>query len=151
MPLTRTEQLAWVAGIIDGEGSIFLTRSTAKSSGKYYYPQVKICNCNLKMIREVVRILGLPRKINKIKKVKDYHKQVYYIYYAANDTINVLKLVQPYLIAKQRQARICINLWKVNKLILEKYGMLTKTGRKIFTNYYEMPKELARFLHECFV
>ena len=151
MPLTENERLAWVAGIIDGEGSIMITRSCARDSRRYYYPQLKIVNCNTKMIREVVKILELPRRITKIKKAKIYHKQAYIISYAANDAIKILKTVRPYLIAKQRQADVCLNLWRVNRMVLERFGKLAKTGKRVFTNGYEIPAKLADFRHRCYL
>lgn len=43
MPLTP-KQKAYLAGIIDGEGCIFLSRSNARDSSAYFYPQVKVAN-----------------------------------------------------------------------------------------------------------
>lgn len=55
-----TEDLAWLGGIIDGEGCLCLSRRRRKNAINYK-PYILISNCDLALVEEVSRILKLAK------------------------------------------------------------------------------------------
>ncbi len=53
---------AWLAGVIDGEGSIFISKISPKKSryrrGFFYRPELTVANCNSSFLNKVREIIG---------------------------------------------------------------------------------------------
>ena len=125
-------KIAWLAGIIDGEGSIGIYPVTRRSTkqGFVLIKQLEIANDNTVIIQECVDIIheitGRQARLTYSK--RDNRK---FIHYAVSvnkiaDLVKVLKAVEPYLIGKKSQAQIVINFFthrikgtKYTKLELE--------------------------------
>lgn len=99
-------ELSWLAGIIDGEGSIYLINKT-------YQPVIMIGNYNKRIIAKIYNII----KSNNIKQNKIFiekstpkrilKKPFYRICITGiNNIYQVLNLITPYLVGKREQADI---------------------------------------------
>jgi hypothetical protein len=104
------DELSWLGGIWDGEGTIGIYKRNS-----YFVPAASVCNTN-----EVL--------INKVKDILDFYDIEYYVEYSdrgnrtnARPAWNVkmeskprvskfLTLIKPYLISKQGQADLVL-LW----------------------------------------
>jgi len=104
-----SHQLAWLAGIWDGEG----TFSIYEQSKKHLVGRITLSNTDDLMINEIIKILDL-YNINghlwkETKSRKPTHKKAYHL------TINKLKdvnkatvLMLPYLISKKARAELLL-------------------------------------------
>ena len=106
-----SHQLAWLAGIWDGEGT-FSILYQEKRHGDAYIARITLSNTDIAMINEILKILDLYNikgHLWKEEPRKKQHKASYHI------TINKLKnvktcaeLMLPYLINKKPNAEIII-------------------------------------------
>ena len=113
------EEKAYLAGIIDGEGSIMLTRF---HSNQFPAPCISIASISLELLEWVKFKTG----VGKIKSKKNYkpgiHKNSFTYTSRYDDAIALLQMVEPYLVIKQKKMRA--------HLILSKYKSLTpRNGR----------------------
>ncbi len=70
--MTRETDLAWAAGIVDGEGCISLHTVKAKH-GSCYVLRLSVTNTSLLMLKRLVEIFGGGNIISQ-KKYADHHK-----------------------------------------------------------------------------
>jgi hypothetical protein len=113
------EEKAYIAGIIDGEGSIMLQKF---HSNQLPSPCVSIASTTL----ELLEWISLKINSGSITKKKNYnsekHKDSYTLVVRYNNAIELLNEVEPYLVIQAKKLRA--------KLILEKYKSLTpRNGR----------------------
>jgi len=103
------EQIAWLAGIWDGEGTFVVS---PLKNGKYYSAAASVVNTSPEMIRRITQILdGLEITghlyLEKMRTKK--HKRCYHI---TIRNYKILKkfiiLLLPYLVAKKKQAEILL-------------------------------------------
>ncbi len=104
--MSRETDLAWSAGIIDGEGYIgtYLART---NTGECWVLKVTVANTNLKMLERLKEIFS-DGFINVKKKSKAHHKQQWHWNVCSKKAERVLKLVQPYLVAKKEQVELAL-------------------------------------------
>ena len=135
MPLTEVEK-AYLAGIIDGEGSISLARSHARSSAKYVYPLVRIANTDLGLIDWVKSRVPEGHR-GYTSRLHDRCKDVYHVAWASNEAVTVLKEVLPYLTVKRFRAELVIRLWEDNQRARKEAGGYLGNGHPIPTWLHE--------------
>jgi len=116
--MTDTEK-AYIAGIIDGEGSIMLTKF---HNNQYPAPCISISSTTIELLQWIKE----KTKVGTIKSKKNYnkdnHKDSYTYTVKYNDAIELLKQIQPYLIIETKKKRA--------ELILSKYKKVTpRNGR----------------------
>lgn len=102
---------AYLAGLLDGEGCIYVQTYFGKQPGKKYCLYLELSMCSEPTIRWVHKNFG-----GRCRTAKPYgtRKKVQYHWRVANDhAIEVLKLVFPYLITKKRQAALAFKFRKV--------------------------------------
>ncbi len=104
---------AYIAGIIDGEGSIFITKWRQRSDIRYY-PRIVIVNTNRLLIDNLNKILGpLVSEISTHKRKNSKHKVCYQIRIGKLENIlSLLKQILPFLCAKKQQAILTIEYLK---------------------------------------
>jgi hypothetical protein len=125
--LTEVDK-AYIAGIIDTEGSIILTQDTKVNS--HFKLQITITNTSYKLIRFLsLKLSGLKHSINR-RYISPKRKTAYSITLQAQSAEILLKEIFPYLVLKKEQAEIAL-----------KYRE-TIVGRGKFNRYYHMPKEI---------
>lgn len=105
------EEKAYIAGIIDGEGSIMLTKF---HSNQFPAPCVTITSTSYELLEWIKSKTG----IGTIKFKKNYnpekHQDSFTYMVRYDDAINLLKEIEPYLIINQKKlrAQLIINEYK---------------------------------------
>jgi len=113
--ITNNENLAWLAGIIDGEGSIGIKRAfdTRKNrSFVSYSPLIQICNTDMILLTKVIEILefhGITFSFwnGSEKKRNPKWSVAYMIGISKNQSaMKFLELLIPFLVSKKQRAEI---------------------------------------------
>jgi len=114
IPLEEVEK-AYLAGIVDGEGTVTLTRHRKKETPG---PRVAVANNNLKLLEWIKSRVG---GVIVSKKKRKPHYSDSYAWYAQQDrAIRFLDEIKQYLIIKKPHA----------DLILQKYKSVTHRAGK---------------------
>ena len=116
--MTETEK-AYIAGIIDGEGSIMLQKF---HSNEFPAPCVSIASTSLELLKWIKKTVEKGVIISKKNYNPEVHKDCYSYVLRRNDAIYLIKEIYPYLIIETKRKRA--------KLILKNYKALTpRNGR----------------------
>lgn len=106
-----TEEKAYIAGIIDGEGSIMLLKF---HNNQFPAPCISISSTTL----ELLEWLKNKTRVGTIKEKKNYclekHKNSFTYIVKYNDAIDLLEKIEPYLVieSKKKRARLIIDVYK---------------------------------------
>lgn len=103
--ITR-EQLNYLAGIIDGEGTISIAPRLDIDSHSYFLI-VQVTNTNLDLLRHLIKLTGLGRITEKGRK-KSNHKNAYYWGLRVEEIKLLLPLLKEFLIIKRQQAELML-------------------------------------------
>lgn len=107
--MKETEK-AYLAGLIDGEGTVSIVRLHSRGQGfEHYVASVEISNTDMRMIDWVAKRLGGSIVANR-RKVVAGHKVVYRIGLRNRLAEAVLREVMPFLVVKGRQAELVMEL-----------------------------------------
>ena len=106
------DEAAYIAGLIDGEGSITLTRLHANEQRRLV---VSIASTEIKLLQFVLLAFGAG-KITRKKTVSDRHAPSYCFAVASRQALSLLDQITPYLRSYKRFRA---------ELVLEKYLTLT--------------------------
>ena len=104
--MRRETDLAWAAGIIDGEGCIGLHLVTT-NTGKCYVLRITVVNTDIRMLEELKRIFGIG-SIAARGRGKPHWKDQWYWLVCSKKAEEVLREVEPYLVSKRDQAEIAL-------------------------------------------
>jgi LAGLIDADG endonuclease len=108
MPWTN-EELAYLAGFIDGEGSISIFSSSSKSKGKIY-PRLRLIlsayNTNEAVLQWIKSRFG--GTVIRVKRSRRQHKQCYAWNTGWQNASSVLQAAMPFLRVKKPQAELFI-------------------------------------------
>ena len=108
-------QLAYLAGIIDGEGSIYIGNfsSNPKTGTKNYQTSMEVTNTDANLINWLMENFGGRRYMyTKAQLPKSSNLEVHRWIVAGNLLTELCHLLMPYLIIKKRQAEIMIKMRK---------------------------------------
>jgi len=121
--MTKTE-LAYVAGIIDGEGTIALNRKYKTS--KWRWPRISISNTDKRLIDYLLRTLAKfsPVLIRKPPR-KANHRCAYEIRMNSDNALALVKKLLPYLRVPEKRRRAELLVTKYKKLT-PRNGIYTK-------------------------
>jgi hypothetical protein len=154
-PEIKKIKLAWLAGIMDGEGSFGMRRGRNKKNPNVFYnPQTQIVNCNFDMLDEIKSIL----RFYKIKFSFDIRKDTRKANWSdsgrialtnLDGNIKFIELIIPFMIAKKPQAKILLEFCKKRKLVDHKSrhlnGNFIKTydgsEEKVFLELHKLNKK----------
>lgn len=103
--------IEYVAGIIDGEGAIFITHDYFQNKNPVHRVVIRIGMIDRRALDIVVRVLG----IGKVFQEKSYHhkRPMFRVIYSNRDEIRrVLDQVTPYLQVKKEQALLAYDFLK---------------------------------------
>ncbi|NFA89743.1 hypothetical protein EXM30_04850 [Clostridium botulinum] len=120
------EQKAYIAGIIDGEGSIMLLRF---HNNQFPSPCISISSTTIELLEWIKSVT----KVGTIKRKKNYNTEkhtdsfTYTIKY--NDAINLLIQIEPYLVIKNKKTRARLIIENTNLLLHETENILMKCLR----------------------
>lgn len=105
-------EMAWLGGLVDGEGSIAVARQTRKGyRTPIYYPKLVLIMTHGPTIQRAARILGCSYK-RKRSRNPLRHKDVYGIHLSAGPAIEAIRKLHPFLFTKQRQAEVAIEFYR---------------------------------------
>lgn len=105
---------AYLAGIMDGEGSISLAQSGAKRTRFYIFPLVRIANTDPVLIEWIASQVGMgARQYTSAMNVRC--KPCHHISWACGEAVELLTAILPYLVIKRDRAEIVISLWRQNE------------------------------------
>ena len=137
--------LAWAAGIIDGEGTIGLYKHYYKKLDRTYYdPLIAVVNTDPLVVAGYLVVLRASRighYIMRPKRLTKGNRQVYRVHTRGiKRCIKALKILSPYLVAKRKQALLllehlewCLTKKQKDPLRMEKheeyYQLLKKEKR----------------------
>lgn len=116
--LTITQK-AYIAGLIDGEGSIGLVKHKEKKCprGWYYDPYVSISNTSEKLMKYIKEVTGIG--FYRKKQFKNFNKKwkvpLEWRVCARKEIINLLEQVLPYLIIKKKHAILLLEYLKIRE------------------------------------
>ena len=97
--------LAWAAGLFDGEGTLGLYKNS--STGRYCYIMFRVKMCTKGDVEEFGRILGV--KVRKYKAEKRAWKPVYTVTLNGMGKVKkALEALLPYLRGKRKQAEVML-------------------------------------------
>jgi hypothetical protein len=107
----RNVDIAYLAGFIDGEGTISINRV---SKGRYIKARVGYCNSNENVVRFCAQITG--SKVLLSHRPDRRHSDIYLVNICAREKVlGVLKTIRPYLIAKKAQADAVIEFLEMQE------------------------------------
>ena len=99
----------YLAGLIDGEGSISIVRATTgynrKSRRIHHQLRVSVYNTDINMVEWVKSRVGFGH-IARRKQQSERHKPSYQYQVCALKALEILRAVHPYLVTKKRQAEV---------------------------------------------
>lgn len=106
-------EAAWLAGFIDGEGSIMVIcsrRKGPKCPHPFYDGVVAACNTDKRLISRCIEIAGgfsvtLKKNAENPKWKNAYHWRV-----KGSNVVTVLNRIMPFLVSKRRQAELVLRL-----------------------------------------
>jgi len=150
----RTLQLSYLAGFIDGEGSIFITKINNKKSGNVWYRTTVACANSdrrpIDMLREWTNAKAFFYRPGK----KATYKPSWQWLATGNTALKFLKDIEPYLIVKKKQAQVAIEFqeWRntlgnTGKKRLKKEIVICEEKRQIIkklNQMYSQPQRLNK-------
>ena len=162
--MTELKDIAWLAGIIDGEGCFSVKRPIVRQSGKRvgyktsYQVWVVLCNTSKAMVERAAQILdGLGvhyQPIRRVWKGKNATRWQYWLHVARKD--DVLRLTEallPHLTAKRCEAEMVS--WFLKRACQKPSYMTTVLDRTVLDamaavkrNGGEAPAEIRELLRE---
>lgn len=140
----QSTRLAWLAGIIDGEGVIGFYEIPSNKTGVTYQNHVRVINADPDIIAEcdaiITEVIG--HRVTHGRDLRKDRPNVYW-YISVNhqkDIIKLLSLVEPYMVGKKSQAHLLLEMlkrhhWgtKMNKVERQLIGILKKMKREKMT------------------
>ena len=103
-------QLAYLAGMIDGEGAVTLTKTSSESELRL--PRLGVASTSKELVEYLENTFG--GTISSKKTYEDHHKKSFCWMARYNKCLELLKAVLPYLRenSKKRRARLLVNHYK---------------------------------------
>ena len=116
------EELAWQAGIMEGEGTITIARSPRKNRPSYVFKaQIDVCNTDIRLILPFKESWGGyihchkdPRKEKKWKDVFTWHCSV-------NTATIFLRSLLPYMKAKHEVSKVVLEFLDYRSLFKHRF------------------------------
>lgn len=127
-------ELAYIAGLFDGEGHIFIEARKSKNKGKTVVHNlcIGITNTYKEVIDWIYEEFGATRSVRSRWKDHPNWKTCYFWTTSAKKAGEFLKLIYPYLRIKKEQARLAIEFqdnWRDRRF--DKKGRVLKTSQKV--------------------
>lgn len=112
--MKRALQLAWVAGIVDGEGCVSLTRRQPQHGAisPSYRMVLKVTMCDRRTVYRVRHIMGVGT-IQRQRSKSINWSDAWVWFCNAADTQRALVQLLPYLVTKGAQARVALKFLRL--------------------------------------
>lgn len=106
------KQIGYIAGIIDGEGTICLSKCVWKNRQEVYYrPFIKIANTNLEMLSSIQKMLGVGSISLESEETLNW-KACHTFRFSANMIRSFLPVIIDSLIIKKQQGLLLVEFLK---------------------------------------
>jgi hypothetical protein len=123
------ETAAYIAGLIDGEGTITLTRLHANENRRLV---VSIANTELQLLQFVIDQFGAG-KITRKKTTSDRHTPSYCYAVSSRQALSLLRQIVPHLRSYKRQrAELALNQYEALTPRNGKYSVVLLAERQAF-------------------
>lgn len=111
------EQIAYLAGIIDGEGCFYIGTTKQKyGTGFQWHAMLKITNCDVVLIEWLEQVFGGYRESRSRWTSKKAFERPVYSWQATGDMLDyIIESVMPYLIIKRRHCNV-MKRYRMTKL-----------------------------------
>lgn len=120
-PQLSEAQQGWLAGMIDGEGSILLIKHSKRRSGNetwYFHVDVSIANTNRALIEQLVKVIGKRYTTVQERRAPGPRSKVPFVVMVRRvAVVDILEAIHPYLIAKRQQAEIAMEFCKMQDVL----------------------------------
>ena len=142
--MSRSHQLAWAAGFIDGDGFITIQNRNQEVNGKRYtgyYIRLGCCQATEVPLKELQRLFGGTIRIkNSGPNKENYNRKTQYIWcLSTQQACDVIQQIFPYLIHKKEVAKVALE-FQTTMGTTKKLTEETKT-------YREQLKDRIQFLN----
>jgi hypothetical protein len=134
--LYSNTDLAYIAGFIDGEGTVSLKKNGMK--WPTVLPYILVTNTNLAILEWIKLTLDCGGDIYRKRSTSEKWKEAYVLRYNTCDTRKVLPLICPYLKLKLKQAELIFEFEKIGSV----FGNKEKADLK--WNYLKQVQELNK-------
>ncbi len=146
----KATDLAYLAGIVDGEGSISIGNYAVTSIGTpQFTTYLSVTNTNKAMIDWLVEKFGTksyartPRQLSK-----NSRKPVWLWQITGDRLLHICEKIIPYIVAKRKQVEIMIQM---RKTFIGRHYKIGQRGPKISEELLEYRKGLARELRSLHI
>lgn len=132
--MTDTEK-AYIAGIIDGEGSIMLTRF---HKNQYHSPCVSIASTDLELLQWIKNTVKAGKITTKKNYNKEKHKNSYTYTIIYDEAIQLLQNIKPYLVIEKKKTRAQHIISKYKEVTIRngRYNEAQKLAKEQFYNEF---------------
>lgn len=138
-PVLTEVNKAWLAAMIDGEGSVsFLINQKSSGTRRFYYaPTVTFNNTDMRLVMRFRELVGERCTTVQERLSTGNFKTRYTVKVARMALIDLLTAIMPYLIAKQRQAAIVLEFCEIHDALpckttpLEKFAEMWAETRAL--------------------
>ena len=105
----RETEKAYLAGLVDGEGHIAVTknRPSARPGDVYFQPRLEITMTHEETIRWAARMMGSPR-VTRINPRQPHHLVQWRVQLSGRRVAEVLQDISPYMVTKRARAEAII-------------------------------------------
>lgn len=107
------EDLAYAAGIIDGEGCVGLGRSVDKAGRAYFYTRVTVVNTDARLINWMFSKFG--GSVYNHSNGKNHRHMFKWGLWGTDAVVSFLRLIRPHLKLKQSQADVIFSYQEVKR------------------------------------
>lgn len=112
--ISREVDLAWLAGILDGEGALSVSLNLHDNGNCYLDAKVRVYNTDVRMIQKIARIyveMGVVFFYNlNTKRLEHYKNQLGICITSQGSCAKVLEAIMPYLANKQDAAKVMLEV-----------------------------------------
>jgi len=136
----------WLAGIIDGEGTITIEKKQRKDSGNInYMPLIIINNTNLEFLKKIKEICRCGTVVQHspsyVKKHPNWNPTYRLEIKGSFNVKTLLKQVYPYLIIKRKHAEIVMRVCEEN---IRAYSLNQPANTEYLEKLFQELKSLTR-------
>jgi len=124
--------LAWAAGIIDGEGSILLTKLHKNENRN---AAISVDNTDITIINTLTKLFG--GSIITKKKYKKHHLQCYTWKLSYNKAFNLMQLLLPYMRHNKKCKRI--------KVLIHYKKLIKRNGKYTISQKQRLCDTISKF------
>lgn len=127
------EEKAYLAGIIDGEGSIMLIKF---HGNQFPSPCVSVASTSIELLNWIKSKTNMGKIISKKNYNLEKHKNSYTYIAKYNDAMKILTYIEPYLVinSKKSRANLIINEYKN---VTPRNGKYSEEMLKAKENFYD--------------